>query len=133
MINNDVVLYSIDILLKKQVYILLPSFLGGNIAERMIAESIILAVVAVSVTYLLMHYYGRPKAFPPGPYPLPIIGSLHLLGDQPHKVLQSLASKYGDVFSIFFGGWKVVIVNNIENAKEALIQKSADFAGRPHR
>ncbi len=80
---------------------------------------------------IYMFTFGRPKDFPPGPFPLPIIGNLHLLGKEPQKVCKKLSRRYGDVFSMYFGGWKVVIINNIEAANEALIKKSTDFAGRP--
>ena len=71
------------------------------------------------------------KAFPPGPIPLPVIGNLHLLGKHPHKALKELSNKYGEVFGISLGSKRVVLINTIEPAREALIQKGADFAGRP--
>ena len=71
------------------------------------------------------------KVFPPGPTPLPIIGNLNLLGKKPHITLKELSKKYGDVFSISLGSKRVVIINSIEPAWEALVHKGADFAGRP--
>ena len=61
--------------------------------------------------------------YPPGPLPLPVIGNLHLLGTQPHKVFRELSKKYGDVFGISFGMNRIVIVNTIEPAREALMSK----------
>ena len=96
----------------------------------MIVESILIGGIILAVL-LYLHIFIRPKSFPPGPIPLPIIGNMHLLTAQPQKDFQKLSRKYGDVFSLFFGGWRVVIVNSIEAAKESLIQKTSDFAGRP--
>ena len=43
----------------------------------------------------------------------------------------SLRTKYGSLFTVKLGCWKVVFASNIESVKEVLIIKSADFAGRP--
>ncbi len=97
----------------------------------MIVATIILGLIVLIAIYSFFHTFGRPKKFPPGPFPLPVIGNLHLLGNKPHKACKDLSRKYGDVFSLFFGGHKVVVINSIETATEALIKKGADFAGRP--
>ena len=97
---------------------------------RMVIETIFLGVFILALVWYLKVFI-RPKAFPPGPIPLPVIGNIHLLGSEPHKACKKLSAKYGDVFSLFFGGYKVVIVSSIDAAKESLIQKSSDFAGRP--
>ena len=96
----------------------------------MIVETAILGGFLLAVLWYLK-IFVRPKAFPPGPIPLPIIGNIHLLGNEPHKACKKLSRQYGDVFSLFFGGYKVVIVSNIDAAKESLIHKSSEFAGRP--
>ena len=96
----------------------------------MIIESILLGGFLLAVFWYLK-IFVRPKGFPPGPFPLPIIGNIHLLGSEPHKVCMKLSRQFGDVFSLYFGGYKVVIVSCIDAAKESLIHKSTDFAGRP--
>ncbi|KAF7660894.1 hypothetical protein LDENG_00273630, partial [Lucifuga dentata] len=42
-----------------------------------------------------------------------------------------LAKQYGNVYSLFIGSRPTVIVNGAQALKEALINKAADFAGRP--
>lgn len=70
---------------------------------------------------------------PPGPKPLPILGSLHLLGgyDSPFEAFTALSKTYGDVYSISLGSAECVVVNNFKLIKEVLITKGADFGGRP--
>ena len=96
----------------------------------MVVETLIIASLVLCVL-LYAKIFIRPKSFPPGPTPLPVIGNIHLIGSEPKKSLKALAKKYGDVFSVYFGGWPVVVVSSIEAAKEGLIQKATDFAGRP--
>jgi len=92
---------------------------------------LLLAVVVYNLIVYLNHVYDL-KDYPPGPFPLPLIGNLHCIDfKRPHKTYQKLTKAYGDVFSISFGMERIVMVNTIEQAKEALVTKSAEFAGRP--
>nr|GEY59443.1 cytochrome P450 CYP82D47-like [Tanacetum cinerariifolium] len=63
----------------------------------------------------------------------PLIGHLHLLaGSQvPHKVLGSLADKFGPIFTIKLGVHRVLVVSNSEVAKECLTTNDKVFASRP--
>ena len=49
----------------------------------------------------------------------------------PHVVFKELAREYGDVFSVKFASHWVVVLNNIDVVKEALLRKQDQFAGRP--
>ena len=94
-------------------------------------ETALIAVVLILTLYVLCTLISRPKNFPPGPFPLPVIGSLHKLGDKPHTACKKLSRKYGDVFSMYLGNFPVVMVNSYKAAREVLIEKGTDFAGRP--
>ena len=92
---------------------------------------IILALILPPVVYFLIEYIihiMKIKDYPPGPFPLPVIGNLHLLKDESYSVLAKI---YGNVFSISLGMNRFVIINTIEPAREALITKGNIFAGRP--
>ncbi|XP_013196393.2 cytochrome P450 307a1 [Amyelois transitella] len=97
---------------------------------------IILSVAAV-LAYILFFkkkssQYGGLKTAP-GPTPLPVIGSLHLLGkhESPFQSFTELAKEYGDIFSIKLGGAKCLVVNNLELIREVLNQNGKFFGGRP--
>ena len=95
-----------------------------------IAWTIFLAgFIYIFVNYLVQLF--QLKGSPPGPIPLPVIGNLHLLGKKPHVTFKELSRKYGNVLGVSLGSKRVVVINAIEPAREALIQKSTDFAGRP--
>ncbi|KAD5508606.1 hypothetical protein E3N88_16309 [Mikania micrantha] len=63
----------------------------------------------------------------------PLIGHLHLLGgsQSPHKVLGTMAEKYGPIFTIKLGVHQALVVNNAELAREYLTKNDKAFVGRP--
>ncbi|KAL2552127.1 Cytochrome [Forsythia ovata] len=72
----------------------------------------------------------RGKNMPPGPAPLPIIGNLHLLGDQPHKSLSQLAKIYGPIMGLRFGSITTVVITSPALAKEVLQKQDLAFSSR---
>ncbi|KAI3686710.1 hypothetical protein L1987_80400 [Smallanthus sonchifolius] len=78
-------------------------------------------------------HYGLGKRVPEAAGSWPIIGHLHLLaGSQvPHKLLGSMADKFGPIFTIKLGVHRVLVVNSSEMAKECLTTNDRVFASRP--
>ncbi|KAM9471238.1 LOW QUALITY PROTEIN: cytochrome P450 2D10-like [Clarias gariepinus] len=84
------------------------------------------------VLFFFLIRIQKPKNFPPGPRPLPIVGNLlHFNINNPLKDFELLAERYGNVYSLYFGRSPVVVLNGLKAIKEALVTKSADFSGRP--
>ena len=42
-----------------------------------------------------------------------------------------MRKKYGAVYSMKVGGFKLVVAEDSDSVKEVLVKKSADYAGRP--
>ncbi|KAJ7312031.1 hypothetical protein JRQ81_006362 [Phrynocephalus forsythii] len=87
------------------------------------------------VILLIVYYfwkYRRPKEFPPGPPTLPFLGNIYKLGSQdPLKLFQKLRKQYGPVSSLYIGGTPMVLIQDLSIAKEVLVMKGTEFAGRP--
>lgn len=93
---------------------------------------IITAFVAGPLIMILFQYIWHLtelRKYPPGPFPLPIIGNLHLISGCPYKQVKELSKTYGDVFSLSLGMNRTVFINSIKPAKEAMCKE--DFANRP--
>jgi cytochrome P450 len=92
-----------------------------------------LAVSLLAVYLLDLIAHGRHRHrnnLPPGPRPLPLIGSIHLLGDQPHRSLARLAELHGPLMSLRLGTVTTVVVSSAEAAREFLQRHDAVFANR---
>ena len=97
----------------------------------MIIEAITLSFFLVAVYVLRTLWENRN--LPPGPFPLPVIGNLLSVGlKQPYRDLANMTKKYGKLFRIQMGSRRVIVINSYDIAREALVGKAEDFAGRPH-
>ncbi|KAK7132740.1 hypothetical protein R3I93_019090 [Phoxinus phoxinus] len=70
-------------------------------------------------------YRGRT---PPGPRPLPFVGSLPQLLRKPMELIISMP-QYGEMSTLYLGRKPVIVLNTVQVAKEALVQEA--FSGRP--
>ncbi|XP_072955972.1 desmethyl-deoxy-podophyllotoxin synthase-like isoform X1 [Typha angustifolia] len=94
------------------------------------------AVVIVFVlAYLKISTYSNKSATrpPPGPWKLPIIGSIHhLVGSLPHRAMRDLAIRHGaDVMLLKLGEVPTVVLSSREAAKEVMKTHDIAFASRP--
>nr|WET52773.1 cytochrome P450 76BK1 [Scutellaria baicalensis] len=91
-------------------------------------------VIVVSLISLAYYYYFGPqrsgKKLPPGPYALPIIGHILLLGERPNRSITKLAKQYGPLMSLRFGSLLTVVVSSPEVAREVLQRYDHVFSSR---
>ena len=87
-------------------------------------------ILVITLIWLLKTCYKR-RGMPPGPFPLPLIGNLHLIwhDDLPFSA-DKFREKYGDIYTIALPTGNMVIVNNTATAREALLTQKDTFQGR---
>nr|QLC36641.1 cytochrome P450 17A2 [Kryptolebias hermaphroditus] len=96
---------------------------------------VLLLFLAASLLLLsLISARNRPPASIPCLPHLPVLGSLPWLGGglPPHLLFTQLGHRYGPLFALFVGPHLTVVVNDHRHAREVLLQRGRDFAGRPN-
>ncbi|XP_051208931.1 premnaspirodiene oxygenase-like [Lolium perenne] len=98
----------------------------------LLCQSLLVSVVVV-VLLQILKLSLRPRArTPPGPWKLPVIGSMHhLLNLLPHRALRDLAAVHGPLMMLQLGETPLVVVSSREMAREVLRTHDASFATRP--
>jgi cytochrome P450 len=75
---------------------------------------------------------GDGLRLPPGPWQLPVIGSLHhLAGQLPHRAMRDLARRHGPAMLLRLGEVPTLVVSSREGAREVMKTHDTTFATRP--
>lgn len=76
--------------------------------------------------------HGHGLRPPPGPWQLPVVGSMHhLAGQLPHRAMRDLARRYGPVMLLRIGEVPTLVVSSREAAREVMKTHDTAFASRP--
>ncbi|CAL1588307.1 unnamed protein product [Knipowitschia caucasica] len=74
---------------------------------------------------------GDLRKEPPGPRPWPLLGNLPQLDlNRPHVSLHEMSKKYGNIFTIYFGPNKAVVLAGFKTVKDALVGFPEEFGDR---
>ncbi|VAI93927.1 unnamed protein product [Triticum turgidum subsp. durum] len=77
-------------------------------------------------------YGGVTLHPPPGPWQLPVIGSMHhLVGALPHRAMRDLALRHGPLMLLRMGELPVVVASSAAAAMEIMKTHDVAFATRP--
>lgn len=75
--------------------------------------------------------HQKRQRLPPGPTPLPFLGTLRKI--KPHllyKTSVELSKEYGPVFTVWMGSTPVVVLCGYDTVKDALVNHAEEFGGR---
>ncbi|KAL6885620.1 hypothetical protein ACP4OV_010399 [Aristida adscensionis] len=106
-------------------------------APLILALIISLLILASTLTHKksttsLLFKNNRRRRRPPGPWRLPLVGSLHhMLTSQPQAALRDLAGKHGPVMYLRLGQVDAVVVSSPAAAQAVLREHDLSFASRP--
>ncbi|XP_063162790.1 cytochrome P450 2J4-like [Candoia aspera] len=95
--------------------------------------SIFILFVLCLLVVQLVKLQSQRRLYPPGPTPLPFIGCLW----QPkffrihRELLTEVAKTYGNIFTLWFGPYPIVVLNGFQAVKDGLTSHPEDVAGRP--
>ncbi|XP_060951676.1 steroid 17-alpha-hydroxylase/17,20 lyase [Limanda limanda] len=101
----------------------------------------LLVLFLLIVLFFISRRFGSKHSSSPAlPHPsipciprLPLLGSLPWLGGRlpPHLLFTRLVNRYGSLYALYLGPHYTVVVNDHQHAREVLLQRGRDFAGRP--
>uniref|UniRef100_A0A0E0JWI3 Cytochrome P450 n=1 Tax=Oryza punctata TaxID=4537 RepID=A0A0E0JWI3_ORYPU len=132
--KNDLYLHAVVLIEHLVCTVMAP--MVQDVAEYL---SIFLALVVVQLLLLSVarrargNGAGRPR-LPPGPWRLPVIGSLHHLMGKPHvhRAMADLARRHGaPLMYLELGEVPFVVASSPDAAREILRAQDANFASRP--
>ncbi|XP_048830355.1 cytochrome P450 1B1-like [Brienomyrus brachyistius] len=101
---------------------------GGQVQPALVASFVFLFCLEAC---LWVRNFRRKRRLP-GPFAWPVVGNAMQLGQMPHITFSRLAKKYGNVYQIRLGCNDIVVLNGDAAIRQALIQHSKEFAGRPN-
>ncbi|KAJ3681456.1 hypothetical protein LUZ60_015945 [Juncus effusus] len=92
-----------------------------------------LSFLVVLISLKKLYAPSKTLNLPPGPWRLPLIGSLHhMTGASPHLVVQSLVKKYGPIMYLKLGQVDFMVTTSREASEEVLKIQDINFAYRPN-
>uniref|UniRef100_A0A0N4ZLG0 Cytochrome P450 n=1 Tax=Parastrongyloides trichosuri TaxID=131310 RepID=A0A0N4ZLG0_PARTI len=87
-------------------------------------------IITTIIIILIINFYKKVYSLPPGPFPLPLIGNLHLIDlKKMHIWIEDQKKKYGPVFTIF-APTPFVVLGDVDVIKEAFVENGDNFIGR---
>ncbi|KAM3235251.1 cytochrome 71AU50 [Capsicum annuum] len=92
----------------------------------------ILSVIVLFIFHKMVDLKKKKKKLPPSPKGIPILGHLHLLGDNPTQDFHKLSLKHGPIMYLKLGLLPTYVISSPESAEKILKTYDHVFASRPH-
>ncbi|CAL4923338.1 unnamed protein product [Urochloa decumbens] len=101
---------------------------------KLLYQPLLLSILAIALIRIIRPFLTSPQKarLPPGPWKLPVIGSMHhLVNVLPHRALRDLAGVHGPLMMLQLGETPLVVASSREMARQVLKTHDANFATRP--
>ncbi|XP_044271787.1 cytochrome P450 18a1 isoform X2 [Tribolium madens] len=106
---------------------------GGLVLWNFLAEELSTKILGVFLLVLFLvrtvQMLKEASALPPGPWGLPILGSLPFLKGDLHLHFRDLTHKYGSLISTRLGSQLIVVLSDYKMIRDAF--RKEEFTGRP--
>ncbi|XP_051947981.1 cytochrome P450 2B4-like isoform X1 [Xyrauchen texanus] len=99
-----------------------------NLDLNSVGLALSLGLIFLVLSEIIRIFSSKAKT-PPGPTPLPFVGTIPYFVMKPMEFIRSL-SQYGEMTTLYFGRQPVIVLNTIHITKEALVQNGSSFSGR---
>uniref|UniRef100_A0A8C0DU65 Cytochrome P450 n=1 Tax=Balaenoptera musculus TaxID=9771 RepID=A0A8C0DU65_BALMU len=101
----------------------------------MLASGLLPVALPACLTILVLMSVWRQRKLegklPPGPTPLPFVGNyLQLNTKQMYNSFMKISERYGPVFTVRLGPWRVVVLCGYDTVTEALVDQAEEVSGR---
>ncbi|XP_017775403.1 PREDICTED: cytochrome P450 18a1 [Nicrophorus vespilloides] len=100
-----------------------------SVITREVSSNVLLVFVSVLMIVRILQILSEEKKLPPGPWGLPIIGSMPFLKGDLHLYYRDLAHKYGTLFSMRIGSQLMVVLSDYKMIRDTF--RKEEFTGRP--
>jgi cytochrome P450 len=96
-----------------------------------LGKNVGLFIITMFCIFLVANFSKKFSHLPPGPWAWPIMGSLLMLGKDPHLTLTRWAKRYGPLMHLQLGSFNTVVASSPTMAKEFLKTQDHVFQNRP--
>lgn len=94
---------------------------------------LLLITIPIALGVIILASSARKRGhYPPGPFPLPLIGNLHQLPKKNKwRKIKEWHDKYGPIITVHIGARPMIILGSYECVKDLLARRGATYSSRP--
>lgn len=100
-----------------------------GVCVREVSASMLVVFFTVLLLVRLLQILTEVYSLPPGPWGLPVVGSLPFIKSDMHLYFRDLTHKYGSLLSTRLGSQLIVVISDYKLIRDSF--RKDEFTGRP--